>query len=172
MSFLFSTMNVPLLLIIFVVACATPAWIRWYKIFYNRFIKTGILKKKLEQVRDTAEEKVDILKKATENWNNNAEKERQETPGQANTNSVSLARTEDLPYVKIVLKTLALKGDAGMMIQSIADALDASSNEIKSSLTYLEKNNFIEGVPGTMGTKYYLVERGRNYCVKKGYITE
>ena len=83
-----------------------------------------------------------------------------------------MARTEDQPYIKIVLKTLALKGEAGMMIQSIADALNISSNQIKSSLGYLEKNKFIEGIPSTMGTKYYLIERGRNYCIKKGYITE
>lgn len=168
MSFLFSTMKVPLLLLIFIMACAMPTWIRWYKKFHNKFIKTGVLKKKLDEVRDTAEEKVDILKKATENWNGSAEKERKEKPGTPQ--NISIAGTEEQPYIKIVLKTLALKGEAGMMIQSIADALDISSNQIKSSLSYLEKNKFIEGVPSTMGTKYYLVERGKNYCIKKGYI--
>lgn len=165
MSFLLATINVPFLLLIFILACAAPAWIRWYKKFYNKFIQTGLLKKKLTEVRDTAEEKVDILKKATENWNNSVEKERKAA------GSLATARTEDQPYIKIVLKTLALKGEAGMLIQSIADALNISSNQIKSSLSYLEKNNFIEAVPGTQGTKYYLIERGKNYCIKRGYIS-
>ena len=72
--------------------------------------------------------------------------------------------------MKIVLKMLALKGDAGMLIQSIADELNVKSNDIKSSLLYLEKNNFVESVAGNYGTKYYLSSRGKNYCAKRGYI--
>jgi len=78
----------------------------------------------------------------------------------------------DQPYVKIVLKVLALHGDAGMLIQSIADNLDIKRNEIKSSLSYLEKNEFVEAVVGSSGDKYYLAARGKKYCIKRGYITE
>jgi predicted ArsR family transcriptional regulator len=109
---------------------------------------------------------VDVLKKATENWNKNSESATMEkTPG------LSTEVSEEQPYIKIVLKMLALKGDAGMLIQSIADALDVGSNQIKSSLAYLEKNKFIESVSSSTGTKYYLIERGKNYCIKKGYIS-
>ena len=74
--------------------------------------------------------------------------------------------------MKIVLKTLALAGDAGMLIQSIADKLEVSSNEIKSSLAYLEKNEFVESVAAGTGTKYYLTSRGKRYAIKQGYIKE
>lgn len=168
MSFLFSTMNVPFWLLIFILACATPAWVRWYKKFYLKYIKTGLLKQKYDKVKGTAEEKVDILKKATENWNNSIEKERKAEIAK----NKSATQDIDQPYIKIVLKTLAKKGDAGMMIQSIADALDISSNQIKNSLAYLEENKFIDAVAGTQGTKYYLAARGKNYCIKRGYITE
>ena len=74
--------------------------------------------------------------------------------------------------MKIVLKTLALQGDAGMLIQSIADKLEINNNEIKSSLLYLEKNEFVDVVAASNGTKYYLSARGKKYCMKRGYITE
>jgi biopolymer transport protein ExbB/TolQ len=166
MSFLFATMKVPFWLLIFILACATPAWVRWYKKFYRKFIKTGLLQQKFEKVKETAEEKVDILKKATENWNNSVEKERKD----AAQKSKAPANEVDQPYVKIVLKVLAKKGDAGILIQSISDALDISSNQIKNTLAYLEENKFIESVSSTHGTKYYLAARGKNYCIKRGYI--
>ena len=86
--------------------------------------------------------------------------------------SKKLGDTTKLPYVKIIMKILALKGETGMLVQSIADKLNVSSNEIKSSLVYLEENGFIEEVASGQGTKYFLAERGRKYCIKKGYISE
>jgi len=47
-----------------------------------------------------------------------------------------------------------------------------SSNEIKSSLIYLKKNEFVEVVTAASGTKYYLSPRGKQYSIKRGYITE
>ena len=167
MSFIFETMPVPLWFLFFALASATPLWIQCYKKFYQKFIKTGILKRKLHKVKETAEDKVDILKKATDNWNASVDEERKK--GEVAKKPVNEANQ---PYVKIVLKTLSSKGEAGMLIQSIADALNISSNEIKSSLTYLEENDFVESVTGASGTKYYLAERGRNYCIKRGYIKE
>lgn len=73
--------------------------------------------------------------------------------------------------MKIVLKTLSLNGDAGMLIQSIADKLEIKSNEIKSSLAYLEDNDFVEAVTTSSGSKYYLSSRGKKYCIKRGYIS-
>lgn len=82
-----------------------------------------------------------------------------------------LADAGKYPYVKIVLKLLALKGETGMLAKTIADILKVGSIEVKNSLAYLEQNGFVEGIEGAQGTKYFLAERGRNYCIKKGYIS-
>jgi len=166
MSFLFETFALPLWFIVFAFGCAAPLWIKWYKIFYKKFIVTGRLQKKIKQASEVAEEKIDVLKKATEHMNVNVKNVIKKSG-----EGVEKA-SEDQPYVKIVLKVLALHGDAGMLIQSMADNLDIKSNEIKSSLSYLEKNEFVESVVGGNGVKYYLAPRGKKYCIKRGYITE
>lgn len=171
MSFLFETFNVPLWFLVFAFASAAPLWIRWYKAFYKKFIVTGILERNLRKAAEVAEEKVDVLKKATENWNANTELN-QEAETLKKARREHLSTEEEQPYVKIVLKTLALHGDAGMLIQSIADKLQIGTNDVKSSLAYLEKNEFVESVAAGSGTKYYLSSRGKRYSIKHGYITE
>jgi len=168
MSFLFETFAIPLWFVVFVFGCAASLWIKWYKLFYKKFITTGRLKKKIKQVSDLAEDKIDVFKKATDHLN---AKENEKNVAKKSAKGVEMG-SADQPYVKIVLKTLALNGDAGMLIQSIADDLDIKRNEIKSSLSYLEKNEFVEAVVGSSGDKYYLAARGKKYCIKRGYITE
>ncbi|MCK4865650.1 MAG: hypothetical protein KAT06_09480 [Gammaproteobacteria bacterium] len=171
MSFLFETFEIPLWLLVFAFACAAPLWIKWYQMFYRKFIVTGVLQKNIKKAGDAVEEKANILKKATDNWNSSSEHE-------LNTASTEKKKREHLvteaeqPYVKIVLKILAINGDAGMLIQSIADKLEINSNEIKNSLLYLERNEFVDVIAAGNGTKYYLSARGKKYCVKRGYITE
>ena len=173
MSFLFATFDIPLWFLIFALGCAAPLWITWYKLFYKKFIVTGILERKLRKVKKAAEEKVDIFTKANNYWETSVyEKKVNDIADAEKSDNNPIQNTENQPYVKIVLKVLALKGDAGMLIQSIADNLKIKSNDIKSSLTYLEKNEFVEAVAGNYGTKYYLTQRGKNYCTKKGYINE
>ena len=171
MSFLFETYQIPLWFLVFAFACAAPLWIQWYKWFYRKFIATGRLQKKIKEVSEVAEEKATILKKATENWNASVDHDLKSEEVKKKKNA-NLSTEAEQPYVKIVLKTLALQGDAGMLIQSIADKLEVSSNEIKSSLIYLEKNEFVEVVTAASGTKYYLSSRGKQYSIKRGYITE
>lgn len=177
MSLIFETFEIPLWLLVFVIACAVPLWIDWYK----KFVVTGILEKKLQKVKETAEEKIenlkkaDILKKATNNWNDSVEHElNSNAPKKSNQQQTASTQqatnTLEQPYIKIVLKILALKGDAGMLLQSIADSLEVNSNEIKNALKYLEDNDFVEVVTGGIGTKYYLTVRGRKHCIKQGYI--
>jgi len=169
MSFLLETFNVPFWFLIFAFASAAPLWISWYRKFYKKFIVSGILERKLRKAKKKAEEKVDNLKKATDYWDSSVdEKKKQKEAEKAK--SASVQNSEKQPYVKIVLKMLALKGDAGMLVQSISDELNVKSNDIKSSLVYLEKNDFVESVAGNYGTKYYLTQRGKSYCVKRGYI--
>lgn len=171
MSFLFETFQIPLWFLVFALACATPLWVKWYKWFYRKFIVTGRLQKTIKDVSEVAEEKAQVLKKATDNWNTSVEQNSKSEKTKKEKQTTSSTESEQ-PYVKIVLKALALQGDAGMLLQSIADKLEISSNEVKSALSYLEKNEFVEAVAASTGTKYYLSSRGKKYCVKRGYITE
>lgn len=167
MSFLFETFATPLWFLLFVFGCAIPLWIKWSKLLYKKYI----LKFYDEELDDSSLETIDILKKATDGWNASVDHNRK-TAALKKTGFQHSITTKNQPYVKIVLKTLALNGDAGMLIQSIADDLNITSNEINSSLSYLEKNEFVEAVLGGNGTKYYLAERGKQYCIKRGYIKD
>ncbi len=166
MSFLFATYQLPLWFLLFVLACAAPLWIKWYQQFYRRFVKTGLLQRKLSRAGKVAEEKMDELKKAAGDWS----KAEVVTAESIKTPQDSALQNSEQPYIKIVLKTLALQGDTGMLIPSIADKLEISSIEIGKALAYLETNRFVEAVQSASGAKYYLAARGRRYCIKRGYI--
>lgn len=173
MSFLISTFEIPLWFLIFAFACAAPLWIQWYQWIYRKFISSDVLQKKRRTEVKENRAKEAVLKKATGNGQGSESEE-----VILNSSDAQKSRHENLvteaeqPYVKIVLKTLALKGDAGILIPSLADKLQVNTNEIKKALSYLEKNEFVESVAGGSGAKYYLASRGRRYCIKLGYITE
>ena len=170
MSFLTATFEIPIWFLVFVFACAVPLWIMWYKFLYRKLIKVSFFKNKFSDSEEFDSE-ISILQKATDNWNASVEQELQAAELKKSKRKHDISSANQ-PYVKIVLKTLALQGDAGMLIQSIADKLEINSNEIKSSLSYLEKNEFVDAILGGSGTKYYLTGRGKKYCIKRGYITE
>lgn len=170
MSFLTATFEIPLWFLVFAFACAAPLWIKWYKFLYRKLISSNFLRNRFADSEDVDNE-ISVLQKATDNWNASVEHELRTTELKKSKHKHDVS-SEVQPYVKIVLKTLALTGDAGMLIQSIADKLEVSSNEIKSSLTYLEKNDFVEVVTAGSGTKYYLSSRGKQYCIKRGYIAD
>ena len=169
MSFLTETLDVPLWFLVFAFASAAPLWVRWYKLFYRKFIATGILQRKIKEAGDAAEERANVLRKASENWKASEEHQSESSTLQRKRQE-NLSSESEQPYVKIVIKTLALQGDAGMLIPSIADKLEVSTNDIKSSLAYLEKNEFVESVNAGTGVKYYLSERGKRYAIKQGYV--
>lgn len=172
MSFLFTTFPVPLWFLIFAFGCAAPLWIKWYKWFYKKIIVGKIMKSDFfDAEEEIIEEEISVFQKATDNWNASVDHDLK-TAALKKSKQEHDTNSAEQPYVKIVLKTLALNGDAGMLLQSIADNLEIKSNEIKSSLAYLEKNEFVEAVATGSGTKYYLAGRGKKYCIKRGYIAE
>jgi len=170
MSFIFATFKVPLWFLIFALASAAPLWIKWYKFIYKKIITSNIVENTFSDSEVfEPEAESGILKKATDNWNTSVEHELKSEELKKSKRQHDISSV-DQPYVKIVLKVLAMKGDAGMLIQSISDNLEISSNEIKKALSYLEKNEFVESVSSGMGEKYYLSSRGKKYCIKRGYI--
>lgn len=68
-----------------------------------------------------------------------------------------------------ILKLLAFKGEQGMLLQSIADALSIDSNATNNALEYLEGKKLIDVIKGMSGNTFFLTQVGKNYCVTKGY---
>ena len=171
MSFLFETISIPFWFIVFIFASATPLWIKWYKKFHKKFIVTGILKKKLQSAKSATDIKLDVLKKATDNWNANSEasnysesKPKKRTPVKKD---VDPGKKKN---IKTVLKILAAGGETGVLPKSISDKARLNSVDTNSALTYLTEKQYIEAINSTNGTKYYLTKLGNQYCVSKKYI--
>lgn len=171
MSFVFDSVAIPFWFIIFIIASATPLWFQWYKIFHKKFIVTGILKRKFKRAKSAAEMKVDILKKATDHWNENSE-----LSGFAESKSeVRKGPKKKIDPVKKknitnVLKILAENKETGVLAKAVADKTKISSIEASGALTYLVDKKYAELVNSTNGTKYYLTDLGRRYCINKRYL--
>ena len=130
MSFLFNTFPVPLWFLIFAFGCAAPLWIKWYKIFHKKIIVGKLLNNEFFESEEVSfDDDISVFQKATDNWNASVEHE-QKTEKLKKSKRKHEANSVEQPYVKIVLKTLSINGDAGMLIQSIADKLNIKSNGI------------------------------------------
>jgi len=73
---------------------------------------------------------------------------------------------------KIILKTIALNGEMGMLVKQISDILELNEIEVNYSLNYLTDKGFIETVNSQKGVIHYLTSQGVAYCDKKGYMCE
>ena len=171
MSFFFETISIPFWFIVFIFASAAPLWIRWYRKFYKKFIVTGLLKKIFRRTKSAAEMKVDILKKATDHWNENSELSGF-TDGNVKQKKTLKKRIDPIrkQNIQIVLKMLANSGETGILSKTISDQTDISPLDTANALTYLTDKKYAELVNGTSGKKYYLSELGRRYCINKQFI--
>jgi len=171
MSFLFDTIEIPFWFIVFVFASATPLWIKWYKKFHKKFIVTGLLNKIFRRARSTAEMKIDVLKKATDHWNDNSELTEISEGKVKKIKSVKKKiDPEKKQNIQIVLKALADAGEIGVLPKSISDKMSIDSLETSNALTYLVEKEYAEMLNGTSGSKYYLTDQGRRYCINKKLV--
>lgn len=168
MSFFFDTIAIPFWFIVLVFSSAAPLWLKWYKKFHEKFIATGILKKRFRRAKSAAEMKVDILKKATEHWNENSELS-------GFTNSVVKKKKSSKKFIdpirkqniKTVLKMLSESGETGVLSKSISDRINISPLDTENALTYLTDKKYAELITSSNGKKYYLTDLGRRYCINK-----
>jgi len=68
-----------------------------------------------------------------------------------------------------VLQVMAVEGDKGMLLQAIADRMKIGTTKVQQAVKPLIDKNLVEEVTGVSGTKYYLTEIGKKYCIKKGF---
>jgi len=168
MSFFFQTIAIPSWFIIFIFASATPLWIKWYKKFHKKFIATGILQRKFRRAKTAAEMNVNIFKKATDHWNENSELS-------DFTESTNIKRKPPKKRIdptkkkniQTVLKMLAASGEVGILAKSLSDKAKINSIETTNALSYLIEKKYAEAINATTGTRYYLTDLGRRYCINK-----
>lgn len=171
MSFFFQTITIPAWFILFVLACATPLWFRWYKKYHKKFFSSLGFFRKFQPKKSDAELKEDILKKATQNYKDNSElSELSDGKKKKNKRAKKRIDPEKRENVKIVLKMLAANAETGVLSKSVADKCNISSLETTSALNYLTGKQYAELINGTNGAKYYLTDLGRRYCINKKYI--
>jgi len=172
MSFFFETTEIPFWFIVFIFSSASPLWIKWYKKFHKKFIVTGLLKKIFRRAKSTAEMKIDVLKKATDHWNENSEfssfTESKIEKRKAVKTPIDKLKKQN---IQTVLKVLAESGETGVLPKSISDKTDINTIETTNALTYLIEKKYAEVINSTNGTKYYLTDLGRRYCLNKRYIS-
>jgi hypothetical protein len=68
-----------------------------------------------------------------------------------------------------VLQVMAEEGDKGMLLQAIADRMKTGTSKVQQAVKPLVDKKLVDEVTGVSGTKYYLTEVGKKYCIKKGY---
>ncbi len=165
MSFFFETTAIPFWFIAFIFASATPLWFKWYKKFHLKFIVSGLLLKKFRRAKSAAELKVDVLKKATDHWTENSE-------GKVKKRKSARKRIDPdkKQNIRVVLKALADGGETGVLPKSISDKMSIESLETNNALKYLVEKEYAEVINGTSGSKYYLTDLGRRYCLNKKFI--
>ena len=168
MTFFFNTIEIPFWFIVFVFSSAAPLWIKWAKKFHRKFIVTGLLAKRFNKAKSAAEMKMDIFNKASNNWDNNSE-----LSGFSDSTVTKKKKPKkDIDPVKkqniqTVLTMLAEAGETGVLPKSISDKSKIPTLETTNALMYLTDKKYAEEINSTNGTKYYLTDLGRRYCINK-----
>lgn len=171
MSFFFDTISIPFWFIVFILASASPLWVKWSIKFYKKYIVTGLLKKIFRRSKTVAEMKLDILKKATDHWDENSHLPRfPDSTGKKRKKDKKKIDPVKKQNILLILKELAEVGEAGVLPRSIADKIEVNTIDIDSALKYLIEKNYAEEINTTHGIKYYLTNLGRKYCINKKYI--
>jgi len=151
MSFLTTSVAVPVWLLILLVAGITPLLFKLYRLV-QAFKRGNIVKEEHEDV---------VL------W-----KIRSSKPSASSKKSSSdLARDkrqEEKADIAQVLKIMASQGERGILIQSLADRMQIKLSKAQFAIGKLVDKKLVEEVVGMSGTKYYLTQLGRNYCSSKG----
>lgn len=66
-----------------------------------------------------------------------------------------------------VLRILLKDGEKGVLMQTIADRMDTNIGAARTAMGKLVENKLVDEVVGPSGTKFYLTQSGRDYCMRK-----
>lgn len=110
--------------------------------------------------------KAEVLKKASENWNENSESSFiDEKDVVVNINPADLEEDKK-QNIQTVLLELVERGEAGALAASIADKTGIAKLDTSAALSFLTENKYAEAVNSPNGVKFYLTEAGSEYFSK------
>ncbi len=161
----FEGSEIILWIIVFVLVAAIPLTLLYFAYLNKKNSESHLSKLKSKKVQHRPAPPQPVAADVNFNFNNNWSND-----GSAYT--VTENANNDKKMAKIILKTIALNGESGMLIKQIADTLELHALEINYPLEYLSKKGFIESVVSQKGNIFYLTPQGAAYCSKKGYMAE
>lgn len=153
MSFLTETVAIPVWLLILIICGLIPLTVKLVKVF-----KTNKREEISREERDNKVRwKLMTLRQAA-------------SPGKTTTDVAKEKSREKKIDILFVLKVMAEEGDKGLLLKTAEDRLKIGASKVQKSMQQLIDKKLVEEVIGVSGTKYYLTEVGKKYCVKKGFI--
>jgi len=157
----FDTSEIIAWITVFLLVAAIPLTLLYFR--YLNSQKSDSLLSKMQQkpIIKTKSDNTDLNFNFDNNWSS-------ENPNM----DITFDPDAEKKLAKIVLKTIALNGEMGMLIKQISDMLELHEIEVSSSLIYLTGKGFIESVNSQKGVIHYLTAQGTAYCSKKGYLSE
>lgn len=157
MSFLTETVAIPVWLLILIIGGLIPLMMKLIKVFKSN--------KREEITKEERDNRV-LLKLRTLRKSASPSKSAAEVAKEKNREK---ARDKKIEMVH-VLKIMAVEGDKGVLLKAVADRLNIGNSKVQEAMLQLSNKKLVEEVVGVSGTKYYLTELGKNYCMKKGII--
>ncbi|VAW99981.1 hypothetical protein MNBD_GAMMA22-1070 [hydrothermal vent metagenome] len=152
---------------VFLLVAAIPLTLVYFR-YLNSKKSDSQLKKIQAKAKSNRRPKLEALPAVDLNFNFN----NNWSAGESTETDYAVDEDADRKLAKILLKTIALNGESGMLIKQIADTLELHEIEVNYPLNYLAKHGFIEPVTSQKGSIYYLTSRGTAYCTKKGYSAQ
>lgn len=157
LSFLTSTVAVPLWLFVLLIAGLVPLFYNLFKLF-NHF-RRGEIVRETDPDNDMVLWKIRNVKKPASPKKSSTDiskEQEQEKTKEKETNIIQ------------VLRVVAAEGERGILLRSVVDRVSLSNANVQRAIQELVSRKIIEDVAGVSGTKYYLTQVGRMYCAKKG----
>ncbi len=157
MSFLTETVTIPVWLLILMIGGLIPLFMKMIELFSSsKWRKSDRETESREESDRRILLKLRTLKKAA-------------PPSKSVLDVAKEKKQEKKADILHVLKIMAAEGDKGVLLKAIADQLNINTSKVQQAMVQLTDKNLVEEVTGVSGTKYYLTDVGKKYCIKKGF---
>jgi hypothetical protein len=151
MSFFTETVAIPVWLLLLMIGGIVPLFFKLFKLV-NHFRRGEIVR---EAHSDVVLWKVRKVKKTA-------------SPKKSATDLAKEKGREKESDIIRVLKAMAAEGDKGVLLKSVTDRVIIGNTSVQKAMQQLVNKKIVEEVVGVSGTKYYLTQVGKIYCVRKG----
>ena len=157
MSFFTQIVAIPVWLLVLIIGGMIPLFVQLYKIVVQYRRDEIAREEHAQEERDNLVRwKLSTLSKSV-------------SPGTSSADIAKEKSKEKKADILHVLKIMTEEGDKGMLLKAVADRLNMKTSKVQQAMQRLIDKKLVEEVVGVSGTKYYLTEVGKKYCLKKGF---